>query len=203
MVYDQNTVYTLYKKLLTFYPRGFRERMRESMEQTFNDLYNERKQQEDRGLFGFVLSIFAETAIGLVREHLLILIEGNVMKNMLANPTSAAITSFILALPIGLRRLILGSDIEPLIAPVESVLTVDGSQPNALGYTIICGGLLLLPLAFALNLRPLLKREEPEGKRRLYAINLIVGALISLLILFTWGGLILEEIYCLRGIHCD
>jgi hypothetical protein len=43
MAYDQNTVHTLYKKLLTFYPRGFRERLGESMEQMFNDLYQERQ----------------------------------------------------------------------------------------------------------------------------------------------------------------
>jgi hypothetical protein len=48
-----------------------------------------------------------------------------------------------------------------------------------------------------------LKREEPEEKRRLYADNLIVGAAILLPITYTWGGLILEEIYCLRGIRCD
>lgn len=71
--------------------------------------------------------------------------EGGIMKNILANPTSVAIISLILALPIGFLRLALGSDIEPLVAPIESVLTVDGSQPNVLGYTIICGGLLLLP----------------------------------------------------------
>ena len=40
------------------------------MEQTFNDLYNERKQQAERGLFGFVLWMFVETAIGIVQEHL-------------------------------------------------------------------------------------------------------------------------------------
>ena len=72
-----------------------------------------------------------------------------------------------------------------------------------LGRIVIYGGLLLLPIAFVLNLRPMLKREGPEGKRRLYTINLIVGAAILLLIIFTWGGLILEEIYCLRGIRCD
>jgi hypothetical protein len=62
---------------------------------------------------------------------------------------------------------------------------------------------LLLPLAFALNLQPMFKREGPEGKRSIYTINLIIGATILLLIIFTWGGLLLEEIYCLRGIRCD
>jgi hypothetical protein len=41
---DPKTVRALYKKLLGLYPRAFRERLGESMEQTFNDLCNERKQ---------------------------------------------------------------------------------------------------------------------------------------------------------------
>ena len=32
MAYDQETVRTLYKKLLSLYPRAFREQMGESME---------------------------------------------------------------------------------------------------------------------------------------------------------------------------
>ena len=143
MPYDQNAIHNFYKKLLTFYPRGFRERLGESMEQTFRDLHNEQKEQSTSGVF--VLSIFAETAFGIVREHLFLLKDGDIMKNVLANPPLAAVISFILALPIGFLRLALGSDIEPLVAPIASVLTVDSSQPNILGYTSICDGLLLLP----------------------------------------------------------
>jgi len=106
MAYDQNTIRILYQKLLNFYPRGFRERLGESMQQTFNDLYNERKQQTNSELF-------------------------------------------------------------------------------------------------VLNLQPMLKREGSEGKRRLHTINLIAGAIILLLIAVTWGALLVEEIYCLRGIRCD
>jgi len=201
MARDQNEVRTLYKKLLALYPRGFRERLGESMEQTFNDLCNERKQQPSRGFF--VLSTFTETAIGIVREHLLLLIEGDVMKTMLANSKLAAITSFIFSLPLGLTFVAFMFDIEPLVKPLNNLFTIDGQQINNLGRIVIFGGLLLLPLAFVLNLRSLLRKEGPEGKRRLYALNLIVGAAILLLITFTWGGLILEEIYCLRGIHCD
>jgi hypothetical protein len=147
--------------------------------------------------------LYLETAIGIVREHLYLLVEGDGMKGIPANPTSAAITSFLLALPLGFLRLALGSDIESLVAPIESVLTVDGSQPNALGYIILCGGMLLLPVAFALNLSPLLKRGGSDGRRRLHGLNLVVGVILSLLILSTWGELILEEIYCLQGIRCD
>ena len=200
MARDQNEVRTLYKKLLALYPRGFREPLGESMEQTFNDLCNERK-QPSRGFF--VLSIFIETAIGIVREHLYLLIEGDVMKTILANPKLAAITSFIFSLPLGLTFVAFMFDIEPLVKPLNNLFTIDGQQINNLGRIVIFGGLLLLPIAFVLNLRPMLKREGPERKRRVYAINLIVGAAILLLIIFTWGGLIVEEIYCLRGIRCD
>jgi len=125
------------------------------------------------------------------------------MKSILANPRSAAIISFILALPLGLIFVAFMFDIEQLVKPFNALLTINGSDVNTLGRVVLIGGLLILPVAFVLNLQPMLKREGPEEKRKLYAINLIVGAVILLLIIFTWGGLILEEIYCLRGIRCD
>jgi len=57
-----------YRKLLRLYPRPFRERFREGMEQTFNDLCRERARAGD-GLFGFVLWLFAETAAAIAREN--------------------------------------------------------------------------------------------------------------------------------------
>jgi len=203
MVHDPNTVHTLYKKLLALYPRGFRERLGESMEQTFNDLYKER--QTERGGFDFVFWIFVETGIGIFQEHVLLLTQGNAMKNIISNPTSAAITSFILSLPLGLTFVAFMFDIEPLVKPLNNLFTIEGQQGdiNMLGRIVIFGGLLLLPVAFVLNLQPMLRREGPERKRTLYAINLILGAIIFLFIALTWGGLILEEIYCLRGIRCD
>ena len=41
------------------------------MEQTFNDLYKER--QQERTLFSFVFWMFAETAIEIFRERLLLI----------------------------------------------------------------------------------------------------------------------------------
>jgi hypothetical protein len=127
------------------------------------------------------------------------------MKNIISNPTSAVVTSLILSLPLGLTFIAFMFDIELLVKPLNELFTIEGKQGeiNTLGRIVIYGGLLLLPVAFVLNLRPLLAKEGPEGKRRLYALNLIVGISILLLITFTWGGLILEEIYCLRGIRCD
>jgi hypothetical protein len=67
------------------------------MEQTFRDLWNE-KRQTKKGLFGFVLWIFVETAVGIVREHILLMKE-NPMQNTLKHLGAAAGISFLLLLP--------------------------------------------------------------------------------------------------------
>jgi hypothetical protein len=194
-------VRTLYRKLLALYPRSFREELGEPMEQTFNDLYRER--QKDRGLPSFVFWMFVETSVGIIREHALIWAQGDSMKVMLSNPTSAAIVSLILSLPLGLLFMIFNFDIKPWTTLVTSWLTFNGSEVNGLGRLVLIGGLLLLPVAFVINLLPLLKKEGPERKRKPHAANVIVGVLILMIILVSWGGLLMEEIYCLHGIRCD
>lgn len=194
-------VRTLYRKLLTLYPRSFREELGEPMEQTFNDLYRER--QEDRGLPGFVFWMFVETSVGIIREYALVWAQGDPMKAMLSNPTSAAIVSFILSLPLGLLFIIFNFDIKPLTMLVTSWLTFNGSDVNGLGRLVLIGGLLLLPVAFVINLLPMLKKEGPEIKRKPPTANVIVGIIILMIILVSWGGLLVEEIYCLQGIRCD
>jgi hypothetical protein len=62
------------------------------MEQTFNDLYQE-KQTEGRSS-GFVLWIFIDTAVGIVREHVRLMSEGDRMKNI---GFTALISSILLA----------------------------------------------------------------------------------------------------------
>ena len=95
-MYEQEIVHTLYKKLLALYPQTFKKQLGESMEQTFNDLYKERQTQG--GGSGFVLWMFVETTIGIVREHVLLFTEGDAMKNMLSNPRLTAVISFIFCL---------------------------------------------------------------------------------------------------------
>jgi hypothetical protein len=64
------------------------------MEQTFNDLYRERQTKSNR--FGFVLWMFVETSVGIIREQMLSITAGDSMKNTLATPRSAALISAIL-----------------------------------------------------------------------------------------------------------
>src|SRR4029453_17778157 len=98
MINDQHKVHKLYRKLLGLYPHTFRELLGESMEQTFNDLWNE-KQQTKKALFGFVVWIFIETAIGIFREHLLRISQGAIMKAILQTLGAAALLGFLLILP--------------------------------------------------------------------------------------------------------
>ena len=54
-----------YRMLLGLYPRSYRERFAESMEQTFTDLWRERAGADGR----FLRWIFLETFAGVVRER--------------------------------------------------------------------------------------------------------------------------------------
>lgn len=57
-----------YRQLLRLYPRAFRERFAEGMEQTFHDLCRERA-SAGQSLFGFALRTFFETSAGIVKEN--------------------------------------------------------------------------------------------------------------------------------------
>jgi hypothetical protein len=106
MAFNQDTARALYRKLLGLYPRAFRERVGESMEQTFNDLCNERKQSAERGIFGFVLKIFVETAIGVIHENILVIKDMSTMRNILTNLRLPAIIGSLAVLPFVLLEFI-------------------------------------------------------------------------------------------------
>lgn len=126
-------IQTLYRKLLALYPRSFREQFGESMEQTFTDLYNESRRHSARGWF--VLSVFTETAIGIGREHMVLLVEGDAMRTMFASPRFLAIMSLLLSLPLGLIFVVFTLDIDPLVKFLNKLFTVNGQQGdiNTLG----------------------------------------------------------------------
>jgi hypothetical protein len=186
---------TAYRALLRLYPRSFRERFGESMEQTFDDLRRERS-TAGGGMFGLVIRTFVDTSLGVARENVAAL-----SRAKLARHHRSALIGLLLFLPTGLLIPAIWLD----IAVVRDLLTADGDRPNALGLTVILGGLLLLPVAFVVTLRPMLLRNGPNRKRRAYAVNLLVCAVISIPMAATLVG-IGEEVYrCeIRGIpNCD
>ncbi len=68
------------------------------MEQTFNDLCNE-KQQTQQPLFGFVIWMFIETAMGIFREHLLLINSGVFMQTIRKTLGSPSLVSLLIILP--------------------------------------------------------------------------------------------------------
>lgn len=94
MTYEKNAADRLYKALLKLYPRAFQERLGESMQQTFKDLYQER--QTESASYGVLLWTFAETGVAIFREHVLSIVEGAAMRTMVSNPRLAPLISFVL-----------------------------------------------------------------------------------------------------------
>jgi hypothetical protein len=105
MMSDARTVHALYRKLLAFYPQEFRDRLGQSMEQTFQDLWNERLQTK-KGWFSFVLWTFVETAIGIFREYLLLISPGDLMQTILKPLGSSALIGFLFILPFMIMEVV-------------------------------------------------------------------------------------------------
>lgn len=92
-----NTRYrNLYAKLVRLYPKPYRERFGEGMEQTFNDLCRERKEVRG-GMFGFVLWMFGETSAGIIRENIRFVLVQNITRRLIV---WAAVVALILLIPL-------------------------------------------------------------------------------------------------------
>src|SRR5688572_17371498 len=113
------TVPKLYKRLLSLYPQDFKEQLVESMEQTFNDLYREHSRQSMLGSFRFVLWTFTDTALGITREHLLLMIQGDQMKSITTNPKLAALVGLFFIAPLVVLNAIIGNRIEPFFSIIR------------------------------------------------------------------------------------
>jgi hypothetical protein len=186
MTFDQEKVCALYKKLLSFYPRAFREQLGESMVQTFKDLYNERIQRTKHGLFGFVPWIFAETAIGIIKEHILLIAQGDPMKNFLTNAKSAAIISFILVVPFAILELVNRRDL-PESFPI-----------------VLFGLLWLLPMIFIVTLMPIVRNVRAGNNIMANPGNLLLRAALLAFIAVMWGGILIDQWPCFMGVaNCD
>ena len=184
MTPNQNIAQTLYRKLLGLYPRAFRQRVGESMQQTFVDLYNERKRQAKPGLFGFVLWVFAETAIGIAKEHLVAVAEVRPMKHMLANLRLPATISLMLLVPFVL--------LEFIFVIVNRLDTF--SLRNAIDLVVVFGFLWLGLTAILLILQPFARvmragsngaakpEQTPAGARRHLLSSPKSAALLSIVL---------------------
>jgi len=86
----------LYARLLHLYPKSYREGFGEGMKQTFNDLCRERKKAE-KGLFGLVFWMFAETSAGIIKEQITFITMQRITRRLSA---WAILVAIILIIPL-------------------------------------------------------------------------------------------------------
>lgn len=185
MLYENNRVLQLYKRLLAFYPRAFRERLAEPMEQTFNDLCMEKRQMK-QGLFSFVLWTFIETTSGILHEHFIAITLGNPLKNMLINLRSPALISLLLVLPFMILELI-------------------NRQGFNEGFPIPLFVIMwLLPLIFIVVLMPIVRNVRAGNSLMASPISLLIRVVLLILIAWMWTSLLIDQMPCFLGVpNCD
>ncbi len=203
-MFEQKTVRNFYKKILAFYPQAFRELFGESMEQTFNDLCNERKQQTKQTSFGFLLWMFVETFAGIVKEHLVNIKRGATMENIISNNKSA-LTGFLLAMPLAILLLIAVSGIEPINGFYKTLTTeADGHSINTLGRILEIGALLLLPLGFVISLVPVVRNARAGYGFAANPVNLLIAVALFIFIAWLVISFVIDQYPCWIGVpNCD
>lgn len=185
-MYERNAVRTLYKKLLALYPRDFREALGESMEQTFHDLYLECKRGSKRGLFRFVLWMFVETAIAILKEHVLLIRQGETMKSIFTNIKSPAIISLLLILPL-------------MILEIVNRRNFNEGFPIPL-FVI----LWLLPVLFIVAVLPLVRNLRAGNSLIASPVSLLIRVVVLVFIAWLWTGILIDQIPCFLGVpNCD
>ena len=171
----------LYRKLLTHYPRTFRERLGVSMEQTFNDLYKERR--TGSAWFGFVLWTFTETGMGIFREHVLLITEGAAMKSIPANLMFSPVISFILGvLPFMILEWVTRSN-----------------APRSDASPMLWVVLWLLSTGFVAVFM-LMVRSVRAGNRFLtLPLSLLVDVCFFSVLAWMWCALVIDQMPCFLG----
>lgn len=185
-MHKPETVRILYTRLLRLYPQAFREQLGESMEQTFNDLYTERKQQTVQGVFGFILWMFIETAMGIIQERILLIKEMSPMKNILTNLRSPAIISLLLVLPF-------------MILEWVNRRNFHEGFPSTL-----FGLMWLLPILFIITMMPIVRNIRAGNSIIANPVILLLRVVFLVFIAWLWVGLLIDQMPCFLGVpNCD
>jgi hypothetical protein len=129
-----------YIRLVGLFPKPFRERFGEGMEQTFTDLCRERVEAE-KGLFSFALWAFVETSAAIIREN------SDLIVNRFMNRSSTLFLRLVVSLMAIAALAICGLGVPRMVADEVS------RHPDGIGvpYAImICAYLLCIPFLTAL-----------------------------------------------------
>ena len=156
------------------------------MVQSFNDRYMQQKQNANRGLFRFTLWMFIETALGITREYLLLITEGNIMKNMFMTLRSPALISLLLMIPF-------------------MVMEVADRRGFNEGFPIPLFVIMwLLPLSFILTAMPMVRNLQAGNSLMAQPVNLLIRIVILVFVAWMWTSLLIDQMPCFLGVpNCD
>ena len=166
-----------YAMLLRLYPRPFQNRFGEGMAQTFHDLCRERRHTGQR-LFGFVLHVYFETSLGVLRENTSHMTQ---MRRTVLRVALAALA--LLMVPLVASRLVEGWNWPPrafvftyvLFFATGMAFALITRNTNAWAYKAAAG--LALAAGFVLGWATMVHMSETENPLNLvYFGVLAVGA---------------------------
>ena len=175
-----------YRKLLKLYPRPFRERFGESMEQTFDDLCNE----SGAKVTTLTIRLTVDTGIGIVKEHALHFSRRGVMTEILKDPKIAAVIGVLLFLPGAIMFSMILLGIEPSLGFLQPyVEPSDPDAPHILGSLIFLSLIFLLPAAAVFINIAATEGNALKGILSNFGVAAIAGVLLVLPLL------VLELVY--------
>lgn len=184
---ERESEYTkFYKKLLALYPRAFRERFAESMEQTFEDLCNERSEGSKGNLLGLTLRVSVNTGTGIIKEHLLDFAQRSTMSDTFTNLRSAAIISFTLVLPFMILEMVNRRNL-----------------PESFPVALFCF-MWILAMVFIVILLPILQNLRAGNSMKAHPISLLFKFVFLTFIAMMWGYNLYDQLPCFLGVpNCD
>jgi hypothetical protein len=121
------------------------------------------------------------------------------------NPRSAAVISFLLALPFVTILSLLMLGIEPPLGPLEPLLNnPNPDQPNIIGTLIVLGVLLLAVVAGLVAHAPIVRTMRAGRSLLAHPIHLALAVVILCFFTMLVVGLIVDQYPCWIGVpNCD
>jgi hypothetical protein len=127
------------------------------------------------------------------------------IKKSIANPRAAALIGLILSLPLPSILLIASFEIEPLNSFLKSLFTeAGGSRNSTFAIIFLLGGLMLLPIAAVITLRPVVRGLRAGAGVTANPVNLLLGAAIFIFLATITIVFVVDQYPCWVGVpNCD
>jgi hypothetical protein len=129
----------------------------------------------------------------------------NIIKNIAANPRTAALISLLLALPLTAILSIAVFEIEPMQGFLKYMLTeADSPRNSTFGIILLLGSVLLLPVGLVFNMVPIVRNVRAGNSIITRPINLLLAVTLFLFIATLVGSFALDQYPCWMGVpNCD